>query len=429
MLRVFIFLLSLVIVTTTYSGTAATTAPTRNWYDQFIFKDPSFTFELIRTLGYTYEKGADIGESISTAKKITDEDFTSWYQEWTKTANRIESLAQKATTKGNTITARNAFLRAANYYRTAGFYMVSPTNRPQSIATYRLSHKAFLHAIESLPYINAINIPYEQTTLPGYFVRSDKTNAPLVIVNTGFDGTAEELYFEVGAALHERGYNCLLVEGPGQGGALRTQNLHFRHDWENVVGPIIDYAETLPDTDKNKIALMGISMGGYLAPRAAAFEPRIKAVIANGGVYDFGEAAYKTLPPDLIKMIDDDPAAFDKMMIEGMKKNTIVRWFYENGMWSFGVTTPAAFMKKIKLYTLKDVAQSIKMPTLVVDSESDLFMGGQARALYNHLTGSKTFLLFTKQEAAESHCQMGATAISNERILDWLDDTLDYHAS
>lgn len=395
-----------------------------DWYDQFIFKDPSFIYQLIRTVGYTYEKGADIGESISTAKEISDGNFDSWYQAWIKTANRIETVAKTAEKNKNSVTARNAFLRASNYYRTAGFYMDAPADRAKSLSSYRLSKENFLKAIFYIPYVEVVSIPYEKTTLPGYFIRSEKPNAPLVIVNTGFDGTAEELFLEVGTALHERGYNCLLVEGPGQGSVLRQQHFSFRPDWEKVVTPIVDFAERLPNINKNKIALMGISMGGYLAPRAAAFEPRIKALIANGGVYDFGAAVYKTLPPELIKLLDKDPTAFNKEIDTEMKKNTTARWFYENGMWTFQVNSPSELIKKIRDYSLKDVAQNIKMPTLVIDSESDFFMKGQAKALYEHLSGPKTFLLFTKQQSAQSHCQMSATAISNEMILDWLDKTL-----
>lgn len=396
---------------------------TANWYDHFIFNDPTFTFEFIRALGYTYTQGGDIGETIDTAKKITDGNVNSWYQEWLTTARRIENLGERAERQGHPITAREAFLRSSSYYRSAGFFMDAPLNHPKSLSSYAKSTDNFLKAIKFLPYVEVVKIPYEQTTLPGYLIHSDKPNAPIVIVNTGFDGTAEELFFEVGSALHARGYNALLVEGPGQGSVLRKQQLAFRPDWENVVTPIVNYIETLSNVDKNKIALMGISMGGYLAPRAAAFEPRIKALIANGGVYDLGASVYNTLPKDMIALIDNNPAEFNKLIAAEMLKKPEVRWYFDNGMWSFAVATPAEFMKKIKSYTLKGIVQKIKMPTLVVNSEADMFMKDQAETLYKKLSSPKTYLLFTRQEAAQSHCQMGAIAISNELILDWLDKT------
>ncbi len=402
-------------------ASAVTSQSPVNWYDDFIFHDPSFTFEFIRTLGYAYEKAADLGESVATAKKITDGDFHSWYDAWLDTAKRIEKVAIKADQQRQIATAREAHFRASNYYRTAGFYMIDPKDRAKSISAYQKSKENFIEAIASLDYIEIVNIPYEKTTLNGYLIRTQNKNAPLVIVNTGFDGTAEELYFEVGSALHARGYNCLLIEGPGQGSVLRIQDLPFRSDWEKVITPVVDYAEKLPNINKDKIALMGISMGGYLAPRAAAFEPRIKALIANGGVFDFAETAYRTLPKEVVALIDTQPEEFNKIMDKEMKTNTVARWFYENGMWTFHANTPADFMKKLRAYNLKDIAKNIKASTLIVDSEADTFMEGQAKALYEHLTSPKTFLLFTRQQAAQSHCQMGATAISNELIFDWLD--------
>jgi esterase/lipase len=399
---------------------AATTSPS-NWYDDFIFKDPSFTFEFIRTLGYAYEKGADLGEAVATAKQVTDGDFYSWYKEWLHTAKRIENVGLQAEKKNNIATAREAYFRAANYYRTAGFYMDAPADRTKSIMAYQKSKDLFLKAISSKPYIEVVKIPYENTQLNGYLIHSPKKNAPIVIVNTGFDGTAEELYFEVGSAFHERGYNCLLIEGPGQGNVLRQQKLYFRPDWEKVVTPIVDFIEKLPDVNKDKIALMGISMGGYLAPRAAAFEPRIKILIANGGVYDFGESAFHSLPPDVIALIDKNPEEFNKIIEKEMQHNSIARWFYNNGMWSFNAKTPAEFMKKLKNYSMENIAEKITANSLIINSEADMFMKGQAERLYKKIKAPKTFLLFTRKEAAQSHCQMGATAISNEFIMDWLD--------
>ena len=122
------------------------------------------------------------------------------------------------------------------------------------------------------------------------------------MVHSGFDGTAEELYFETACFALQRGYNVLIFEGPGQGGVIRVQGIPFRPDWETVVSPVIDYAVRQKEVDVERMALMGISFGGYLAPRAAAFEKRIKACIANGGVYDFHMAA--GLKPSEEKALD-----------------------------------------------------------------------------------------------------------------------------
>ncbi len=395
-----------------------------NWYDNLTFKDPSFSFELARTMGYAYSGAADIGESISTARSIKDGDVDSWYQHWLDTANRLYTFAESKKEKGDTISASEAFFRASNYYRTAGLYMVAEKDRPKSISAYAKSKKSFLQGVAYLPHVRVVKIPYENTTLPGYFIPSSSKNAPLFIVHSGFDGTAEEIYFEVGIAAHKHGYNVLLFEGPGQGNVIRQQHLVFRPDWEHVVTPVVDFAMGIPNIDKHKIALLGISMGGYLAARACAFEHRIQACIVNGGVYDISENIYKNTPANMLSLLKTDPNKFNSEMAEEMKKDLTAQWFFNNAMWTFGAKSPAEVMEKIKLYSMKDSIDNIKCPMLVIDSEADMFYKGQPEKVYNSLKSPKTLLKFTREQTAEAHCQMGAIAISNEMILDWLDHTL-----
>ena len=136
--------------------------------------------------------------------------------------------------------------------------------------------------------VEQVNIPYEGTTLPGYFIKPDSTpqRRPLFIIANGSDASVLDMWVQGGASAIDRGYNVLIFDGPGQGAALWLQHLHFRPDYERVVTPVVDFALRRPDVDPKRIALQGISQGGYWAPRAMAFEHRIAAGIADGGVYD-----------------------------------------------------------------------------------------------------------------------------------------------
>ncbi|MFH1836846.1 MAG: alpha/beta fold hydrolase [Candidatus Omnitrophota bacterium] len=394
-----------------------------NWYADLIFKDKSFIFEFIRAIGYSCTGGADIGECISTARSIRDGDIQSWYDEWLKTGDRLYDLAEKMERSGDVISSREAYFRASNYYRAAGFYMCSKTDMAKSLKSWGKSRESFKKAIRTLPDIESVSIPYEKTVLPGYFIKAENTGKqlPLLIVHTGFDGTGEELYFEVGKACKERGYNCLIFEGPGQGEVIRQQKLPYRYDWEKVVEPVIDYALTRSDVDSNNIALMGISMGGYLAPRAAAFEPRLRACIANGGVFSISENMLKSFPKEVSELLNKDPEKFNSVMEDQMKEDITTKWFFENGMWTFQAKSPADLMQKLKKYTLKDVVKQIKCDMLVIDAEDDMFFKDQPRELYDALDCPKDYILFTGEQTAQAHCQMGAIAISNEVIFNWLD--------
>ena len=134
-----------------------------------------------------------------------------------------------------------------------------------------------------------MRIPYEGVDLDGYYldVTGDEPG-PTLLAHGGFDSTVEEMFFAVGEAARRYGWNCLIFEGPGQGSGAARHGLTFRYDWEAVVTPVVDVAVTLPGVDPDRLALLGMSMGGYLAPRAAAFEHRLAACIAYDGVIEHG---------------------------------------------------------------------------------------------------------------------------------------------
>jgi len=392
------------------------------------FDDSQFDFQTLRLLGSAASGDAEAGEVLSTAHRIKEGDFESWTAEWTTTARRVHEIAEQSRKRGHDVSAREAYFRASNYYRAAEFYLHGNPSDPRIIEFSRTARGCFEEALAlSALAVERIAIPYEGTTLPGYFYRSNAAGprVPTLVVHTGYDGTQEELRATAMAAT-ARGFNCLTFEGPGQGAVIREQGLGFRPDWEAVVTPVIDCVLDLPTVDPERIALLGISFGGYLAPRAAAFEHRLAACIANGGVFDF---MAPRLPAGMsreaaIAWVREDPDGTDELMRGLMDTSTDTRWGIENGMFTFRASSPADYFLKALDYTMAGIAEKITCRTLVCDSESDAWYPGQARQLFEALTCEKTFLAFTADEGAEDHCQVGSPLLSAQRMLDWLDETL-----
>lgn len=397
------------------------TLQSKNLKVQF-FQDPQYHFQALRALAATYGGAADIGECLSAIEAIEEGNDESWYEQWSQLASRIESHAELSKAEGMHQSAKAAFLRASNYYRSAEFFLHNQPSDPRLVATWKKSRECFQNSLScSKKKVSFVRIPYENTTLPGYLCFASEEKRPLVIVQSGFDGTAEELYFQIAVHANSRGFHCLLFEGPGQGEMIREQGIPFRYDWEKVVSPVVDFAEAQPYTDPSRIALYGLSFGGYLVPRALAFEKRIKLGIANGGVYDFHEVCTQG-SKELDAALDLPEAAqeVDREIFEIMKKDPGIRWVFANGMYTFKASTPSQWLKSTRPYHLRDHAKNIACKMLVVDSENDHDMPGQSKKLFEALLSSKDFLYFSAKEGAGEHCQMGAYAYSNERIFNWI---------
>ena len=231
---------------------------------KFLFRNELFSFETLRTAGFATYGGADLGEVLTTARLIPNGNEDAWLKSWRATADRVANIAETSLRQGHPVSAREAFFRASNYYRTAEFFRRrDPTNDPEVIRLSDRSRETFVAAAKLLgtPF-EIITIPYENTTFPGYLFMVDDLGKPrpTVIYNNGFDSTQEESYVAIGAAALRRGYNVLTFDGPGQGASIRQQRLVFRPDWEAVLSPVIDYANTRPEID-------------FKAPRSLRIQP------------------------------------------------------------------------------------------------------------------------------------------------------------
>jgi pimeloyl-ACP methyl ester carboxylesterase len=394
---------------------------------KFLFDDASFSFEALRAAGFANYAGADLGEVLATAKGIPDGDETSWHREWKATAERVEQIGRKSLADGHRVSAREALLRASNYYRTAEFYRRDdPDHDPEVKLLSARSRDTFVTAMSLFDFgFERVSIPFRRTTLPGYLYRVDDSGRarPTIVYNNGFDSTSEESYFAIAAAALARGYNVLAFDGPGQGSALREQGLVFRPDWEAVIGPVIDYALTRGEIADDRVILFGYSMGGYLVARAAAFDSRVAALILDDGIYDFHAVLVNKMPPFLADWIDQgkDDVAMPVLELV-MAINTEARWALRNGKWVMGAQSIVDVPRAFKAYTLAGVADRITAPALVLDPDNDQFLKGEPQRAADAMVNADTTLITLKEsEGAGEHCHVGAMSRLHQTIFDWLD--------
>lgn len=392
------------------------------------FADKTYSFETIRMLSHVYMRSSDFGEVISTVKRIEEGNGTSWFESWTATAAHLEKIGEEFLKNGNHLSARDTLIRAANYYRQADFFIHDgAANLQLTIDSSNRAVRCFQKAMSYFPgKLDFFELPYEDIVLPSYFWRAAKAAnpAPTLIVHSGFDGTAEEVLQWFGWQGIERGFNIIAFEGPGQGSVLRNKKKIFRPDWEKVVTPVIDYylKHHADQVDARRIALLGQSIGGYLAPRAAAFEPRIGACIANDGVYNLNEALGRMF--DWTENVADKDA-WDRVAYEKCKTDQALRWWIIDGMWKFGAARPSDIMKSTRDYRLDSCVKSIKCHVLVMKAEEDHMFPGQPDQLFAELDCPKRLLEFTNEYGAGEHTHVGAVGLSNSEIYNWLDAIFD----
>jgi pimeloyl-ACP methyl ester carboxylesterase len=398
-----------------------------------LLKDHEADWMLQRTLAYMNVNAAEIGEVRTIAQQINIRDPESWPTAWSEMAALVESHGERALADGDLVAARQAFLRASNYFRAAEYGCVPSHARfeelwERSVAAFRKA------AVLFDPPVEAIEVPFEGVPLPGYFWRPDDTDTPrpTLMVAGGNDDTIEEDFCIIGPAAVTRGYNFFTFSYPGHRNAVHTDPSQVkRPDYEVPFAAALDVLQQLPGVDE-RIALMGFSGGGYVAPRVAMHDERIVAVIANNPMTDYARVAEALLGP-LIRRV---PARLLRWAIRRkLERNPMIRAYMEYGLWTAGhhdmslydwLTDPDAQAHWAK-FTIADDLERITCPALsLVGAGEGEEMLAQTRE-YHRGIGSqrKQMHIFTLEEdGSYDHCMLDNHSRMQQVTFAWLDDTL-----
>ncbi|MGW7362303.1 alpha/beta hydrolase family protein [Streptomyces sp. NPDC054841] len=402
-----------------------------------LFKDPSFNFNGLFALGGSGFGAAEVGEVLTAVNTINKAGLSS--QTYVETFRKLGDQLMEAPedSKPDDQTARFRSLRAAQYYAQALFFVLGsddPGSEEQLYKAGRGAWDRFCDLCDPAPV--KTNVPYGKSALPVWFFRPGEAEQrrPTVILTNGSDGQNVDMWtYGVSAAL-DRGWNALVYDGPGQGQLLFVDQVVFTPTWEKVVTPLVDWLVARPDVDTDKIALTGLSMAGDLAPRAAAFEQRIAALVAMPGCVN----PWMGFPAELQALVTPDKqetnAIWNKEVVPELTPAdaaTIKKRFEpfsipamlaaREGKMFTDLWTPA---QGVQALAITDVVGRIKMPTLVLDYDYEQFYPAQPRQMFDKLTAPKDYVKLTTAEGAQLHCSPMAPQLHCEVVFDWLQETL-----
>lgn len=358
--------------------------------------------------GYIDEVDRACRPVVEAAKNGDDAGTEELYASWVAVADRLIAAAAQDEKAGRRIGAGEKYYRASLY--------VSQSERLQSPmwpgrpAAYRKSMDLLAKHVElSGEPLERVEIPYEGTSLPGYLYRAtaaDGRPAPVVIQWNGLDSTKEMMYYSgFPKMLARRGISTLMVDTPGSGEALRLRGLRARVDTEAWAAACVDYLETVPDLDADRIGLVGWSLGGYYAPRAAAFEKRVKLVVAWGANHNWAQVQQA------------------RRRREGENP---VPHYWDHVCWVWGAEDMDDFLARTAGMHLDGVAEKITVPILVTHGVNDR----QIPVAYAHETFDQAvnsprrqLRLFDEPEGGTEHISIDNMPYVAGYIADWVAET------
>ncbi|GAA4809195.1 alpha/beta fold hydrolase [Tomitella cavernea] len=411
-----------------------------------LFTDESMNFDALFGLGESTYGISEAGEVITAVNQANaaGADYDGYVTAFRAMGDRVATASDAATAAGDHVTARDTALRAASYYTRALFFVLGTAAPPAEMPLYAEYRRAWDRgiagaglAIGARPAAEVLDIPYGDGGLRAWLFRPDDSGSArrTVIINNGSDAQGVELIaYGVRAAL-DRDWNALVFEGPGQGAMLFERGIPFRPDWEAVITPVVDLLSGRDDVDPNAIALTGWSMGGELVARAAAYEHRLVALVADPPAVDM----WRTLPDQVRKIVDPgDPfrtnLIWNETIVPGMtpeQRFTVAKRMeiytpeaHDAALGGHPTRDFAAVAAQMKKFTVTDAAPQIRCPTLVLDYEGESFYPGQPAEFLSLLTADAKMVTLTAADGAQYHCAPMAPARRNEVVFDWLDSVV-----
>jgi alpha-beta hydrolase superfamily lysophospholipase len=320
---------------------------------------------------------------------------------------------------GDKALARHETLKGAYYLRLAEFFL--QTKDPRKLPTRQRFVDLILGHFQ-IPFSACSRIPYGSGWLPAYRLTPTQPTKGAFVVFGGFDSYIEE-WLPAALFFRDAGYDTIMLEGPGQGGALELAQLTMTPEWEKPVKAALDFFRL------DAVTLMGFSLGGCLVMRAAASEPRVRRVIAYDICSKFLETFLRSLPAQAQKQLLDglhasDEGAVNTFVADAMAKSLLIDWAMQLAMHNSGLRTPYEVMKHYQKYETASISSRLTQDVLLMAGAEDHYIPVHQLpdqiATLTHVR-SLTARLFTRAEQAQNHCQVGNMGLAFRVILEWME--------
>jgi len=359
--------------------------------------------------------GAEIGEVNRIGLRLKDRvgDDGAWFAEWAREARAVETRGRERIAEGHAVSGAQYLRRASAYYH-VGERFLQPKSR-EGLDAYTRGVQSFRDAAKYItrPRIEHVEIPYGPTSLPALYVHAEPANksgkVPAVVFFDGLDVTKEIQYFKGVSDLVARGVACLIVDGPGNGESIRFRGLYLRPDTEHYATPAWEYLAARPEIDAKRIGVMAISLGGYYAPRAAAFEQRYACCLAWGAQWD-----YQKIWRD----------RFERLARADTPSLSVAA---QHISWVLNASSQDDALKKLEPFKLEGIVQKITCPFLMLHGEGDEQIPlSEAKKCFDAVGSKhKIMKIFTREEGGYHHCQIDNQSICSAYMWDWLEQVLE----
>jgi len=359
--------------------------------------------------------GAEIGEvnriGLRLKGHVGDDD--AWFAEWAREARTVEARGRERIAAGHAVSGAQYLRRASAYYH-VGERFLQPKSK-EGLKAYMQGVQSFRDAAAHIrrPRIEHIEIPYGDASLPALYVHAEPANksgkVPAVVFFDGLDVTKEIQYFKGVADLVARGIACLIVDGPGNGESIRFRGLYLRPDTEHYATPVWEYVASRPEIDAKRIGVMAISLGGYYAPRAAAFEQRYACCLAWGAQWDYQKIWRER---------------FERLARADTPSLSVAA---QHILWVLNARSQDDALKKLEPFKLDGVVQKITCPFLMLHGEGDEQIPlSEAKKCFDAVgSKQKTMKIFSRDEGGYHHCQIDNQSICSANMWDWLEVVLE----